>query len=313
MQQPAKAGGFSVLCTAKFRNLDAVQARGSQVFRFDRDGAVAQVVAQSPEWAAEIDTQAFVRVGEWMAVLHHQAHKSLSGQRAGVELVPLADFCRLTSERALLANRLPLPMDAELAFPSSLAYDAGADLLAVGINGREFKGAVYLYHGIAASQPRLANRIDLHALDHQRPSALAFLSGQLWIASYSGGFVSVISDPLADATVTVRETGLEAPIGLYGHANRMYVSTHLDHKLVSLPVRHRLNAATLPLDHPWGLAGRGLGGDALELLVANLNLGDGARSWVASCTVTTKQTPVWRRLELQCGADVAGFSAIQFD
>jgi hypothetical protein len=313
MQQSAQTGRFSVLCTAKFRNLTAGQARGSQVFRFDRQGTVAQVVAQSPEWAAEIDTQAFVRAGEWVAVLHHQAHKSLHGHRAGVELVPFADFCRVPTERALLANRLPLPLEAELAFPSSLAYDAGADLLAVGINGREFKGAVYLYRGMAAGQPRLANRIDLHALAHQRPSALAFLAGQLWIASYSGGFVTVIGDPLAGATLTFRESGLEAPIGLYGHADRMYVATHLDHTLVSLPMRHRLDAATLALDHPWGLAGRRLGGAGLELLVANLNLGHQARSWVASCTVATGQAPIWQRLELQGGADVTGFSAIQFD
>lgn len=295
---------FRLLCTAKFRNLAAARPRGSQIFELSLQRGIARAVAGSPEFDAGLDTQHFVQAGRWTAVLHHQAHKSPG--RAGVELFPTVSLFGGGPQGALLAQRLALPREAELRFPSSLAWDEARDCLAVGINGDGFRGAVFLYTGITAGRPHLAARIDLHACGHERPAGMAFLDGALWVTSYSGDRVSVFEDPLDGAA---RRRTLDcpgAPIGLCAAGGVMHATLHLDHAVASWPPGGLHVERPSLFDHPWGIARCGEG-----LLAANLNLAGQGRSFIA--WAPDARQPQWQRLVHEGGEDLFGFSAVQGD
>lgn len=316
---------LTLLCTAKFRNQSAPSARGSQILVLERDASACRVAARSPEFAAEIDTQQFLKVGDWLVVLHHQAHKSRGVPRRGVEVFPYDALFRSREEGELLARRLPLPEEDRIEFAASLAYEPQTDRLAVAINGREFRGRVFLYSGLAEGRPRLVREIDLHAAGHLRPAGMTFFRSLLWVASYSGNDIAIFDCSADDPRPVARigasaqnlPEGLRAPIGLWSGDDAVYVTTHLGHELIRISGSpdeawnfEILSRAEEPLNHPWGITGR-RSGTSTELIVANLNPDDAARSYLSLCRESPDGSLSWERMPLAPADDLFGFSTIR--
>ncbi|MES2413212.1 MAG: hypothetical protein V4614_05380 [Pseudomonadota bacterium] len=297
---------------------------GSQVFSCLRGGSCAVVDRQSPQFSPELDTQCFVQAGRWMVVLHHQSHKALHGPRTSVELFPASEFFSVHDEAALLPNRLPLAAEEQMAFAVSLAYDPLTDCLAVGCNGREYQSRIYLYTGFAANTPQLRSTIDLHALGKLRPSGMAFVAGQLWVASYDSGRVSVFDNLLRQARLVSQATDFLAPIGLCGLQGRAYVSSHVGHALFALEQqgpsirREQISTPADGLAFPWGLDAAG--SDATDaaghntLLVANLNLDEAAQSAESWIACFEKHEGRWQstRIDLDGRASLRGMSMLSY-
>ncbi len=308
---------LAILCTAKFRNLASSRPRGSQVFDCRGRGTNYQVRAASPEFSAEIDTQQFLVGADFSAVVHHQPHKAQGAGRFALEIYPTGHFFEAADEQSLLNFRLPVPDVEAIAFATSLAYDPVNDLLAVGANGQNYASRIFIYHGFSTGDLRLANTITTPFAQGLRPSGLAFLNGQLWVASYTGNCVCILQAPVEGASISREISGFKSPLGLFGSREGMYVTTHLGHELLlceggeSLAVR-QVCAAGSGLKYPWGVTGHDIG-SGTELLVANLNLDDQARSYVSLCTRSIDGPSALERVSISGAPDLYGISVIRQD